>query len=258
MLHVINSKCVTVTRAFCFLWLFSLAGCQGEADQPTASPQQTSKAAKPAAKPLTLRVVDADSLNLSEVLADAIPVEPGKLEISGPVDWGLASRSSDYLARFYLDRTRRTRLPRIWITAKTIPEPAIETVTEENVIEYATDIASRLASESDQELLEAVIPMLIGNRPCARYVRQTRYKFKDGNNIRSVVAERQILVTMVAGREITLELHVLAGEIKQFRDLAYAVLAGMNFLDTTEPPPTPEEPAEDPAANADKPVPDSP
>lgn len=259
MLKVSNSKCITVARAFCILCLISLAGCQDEAAQQTTSPQQKNKAAKSAAKPLTLRVVAADALNLADVLADAIPVEPGKLELSGPADWGLASRSSDYLARFYLDRTRRTRLPRIWITAKTISEPAIETVTEENVIEYATEVAGQLANESNQELLEAVIPMLIGNRPCARYVRQTRFKFKDGNNQRSIVAERQVLVTMVAGREITVELHVLPGEIKQFRDLAYAVLAGMNFLETSsEPTPTPEEPAEEPAANKDEPETDSP
>ena len=115
--------------------------------------------------------------------------------------------------------------------------------------------------ESDQELLESVIPMLIGNRPCARYVRQTRFNFKDGNNLRSIVAERQVLVTIVAGREITLELHVLSGEIKQFRDLAYAVLAGMNFLDASnEPTPAPEEPAPNEPAEepAEEPATDSP
>ena len=256
MLHDSNSNYVTGIQTFCTLCLLFLAGCQSETDQQTSAPQKASKpAAKPAAEPLTLRTVSEDSLNLAEVLADAIPVEPGKLELSGPVDWGLAPRSSDYVARFYLDRTRRTRLPRIWITAKTISEPTIETVTEDNVIEYATQVASQLTSESDQELLESVIPMLIGNRPCARYVRQTRYKFKDGNNLRSIVAERQVLMTMVAGREITLELHVLPGEIKQFRDLAYAVLAGMNFLDAAKPPP-----ATEPAPNEapDKPATDSP
>lgn len=257
MLHVSNSKCVTVAGALCTLCVLLLIGCQGESEQQNSPTQKASKpAAKPAAKPLTLRVVNADSLKLADVLADAIPVEPGKLEISGPVDWGLAPRSSDYVARFYLDRTRRTRLPRIWITAKTISESAIETVTEENVIEYATNLASQLASQSDQELLEPVIPMLIGNRPCARYVRQTRFKFKDGTNVRSIVAERQVLVTAVAGREITVELHVLPSEIKKFRDLAYAVLAGINFIETTEP--APEESPEEPPTNEDKPETDSP
>jgi hypothetical protein len=253
VVHDSNSNYVTGIQAFCTLCLLLLAGCQGETDQQTAAPQKASKpAAKPAAKPLTLRTVSEDSLNLAEVLGDANPVETGKLEIAGPLDWGRAPRSSDYIARFYLDRTRRTRLPRIWITAETISEPAIETVTKENVIEYATQVASQLKSESDQELLEPVIPMLIGSRPCARYVRQTRFPFKDGNNQRSVVGESQVLMTMVAGRQFTVDLHVLPGDIKQFRDLAYAVLAGMNFLDAAEP-----EPAEEPATE-DKPATDSP
>ena len=254
MLQVTTSKSVTVVGTLCLLLL---TGCQSETEQSDSSTQKGSKPpAESPAKPLTLRTVTADSLRLTEVLADAIPVEPGKLEVSGPVDWGLAPRSSDYIARFYLDRTRRTRLPRIWLTAKTIPEPAIATVTKENVVEYATNVAKQLASESDQELLEPVIPMLIGNRPCARYVRKTRFKFKDGNNVRSIVAERQVLVTMVAGREFTVDLHILPGEIKQFRDLAYAVLAGIKFLDTTEP--APEDLPEEPMVTEDKPEADSP
>ena len=254
MLQVTTSKSVTVVGTLCLLLL---TGCPSETEQSDSSTQKGSKPpAESPAKPLTLRTVTADSLRLTEVLADAIPVEPGKLEVSGPVDWGLAPRSSDYIARFYLDRTRRTRLPRIWLTAKTIPEPAIATVTKENVVEYATNVAKQLASESDQELLEPVIPMLIGNRPCARYVRKTRFKFKDGNNVRSIVAERQILVTMVAGREFTVDLHILPGEIKQFRDLAYAVLAGIKFLDATEP--APEDLPEEPMVTEDKPEADSP
>ena len=254
MLQVTTSKSVTVVGTLCLLLL---TGCQSETEQSDSSTQKGSKPPEESpAKPLTLRTVTADSLRLTEVLADAIPVEPGKLEVSGPVDWGLAPRSSDYIARFYLDRTRRTRLPRIWLTAKTIPEPAIATVTKENVVEYATNVAKQLASESDQELLEPVIPMLIGNRPCARYVRKTRFKFKDGNNVRSIVAERQILVTMVAGREFTVDLHILPGEIKQFRDLAYAVLAGIKFLDATES--APEDLPEEPMVTEDKPEADSP
>lgn len=251
MLPVNKLKSVTVLGT---LGILLLTGCQRETDQPksnASAPKATKPAVKPAAEPLILRTIDADSLKLSEVLADPIPVEPGKLEVSGPVDWGLAPRSSDYIARFYLDRTRRTRLPRIWITAKAISEPTVENVTKDNVVEYATNVAKQLASESDQELLEPVIPMLIGNRPCARYVRKTRFKFKDGNNLRSIVAERQVLVTIVAGREFTVDLHILPGEIKQFRDLAYAVFAGMKFLETTKP--APEDLPEEPVVNEAKP-----
>lgn len=213
--------------------------------------------------PLTIREVSRESLQLDELLSDPFVVEPGKLEIASPLEWGLAPRSSNYVARFSYYKNRRTRLPRIWITAAPADDSEIETVTADNVIAYAEQLANQLKNESTGPLLESVKPMIIADRPCARYVRKTRFIFKDGDNERAVVAERQVLQTVVLGRQFTVELHVLPGEIRKFRDIAYAVLAGMNFLQETDPVETtpdttaPEDPDAAPG-DPDKPADESP
>lgn len=245
-----------MVRFLAISYLCLLIGCQSETGKTTTT---SAIADKPAAQvtPKKTTIRSRESLNLDETLSDAIEVEPKKLKIASPKEWGWASRSSDYVARFYLDKTRRTRLPRIWITSENLSQPKIETVTPDNVIEYASQVASRLKSESDKKLLESVKPMIIGDRPCARYVRKTRYTFRNGNKKSTLVVERQVLQTIVAGRQFTVELHVLPGDIEQFRDLAYAVLAGMTFLpesDAAGKPATDDTSEEAPA----KPETDSP
>ena len=251
MLHyrLLKFTPIVILCVFSCCWLCLLVGCQSEKTKPNSSSSTTKPSATKDAKQSstedaeqTLATRSRESLNLTTTLSDAVEVEAGKLEIASPVNWGWAPRNSQYVARFYRDKTRRTRFPRIWVTVKTLSQPTIETVTRDNVMEYAKSIAKQLKEESTAPLLESVKPMVIGDRPCARYVRKTRFKLKDGNNERSIVTERQVLQTIVSGRQFTVELHVLPGEITKFRDLAYAVLAGMNFLDTAEPGQT-EEPA---------------
>jgi len=237
--------------------LFLLTGCQSEPGPPTSP---SSEAANPVAPsttaPLTIREVSRESLHLDEVLSDPFVVEPGQLEIASPLKWGLASRSSNYVARFSYYKNRRTRLPRIWITATPADGSEIETVTADNVIAYAEQLANQLQNESKSPLLESVKPMIIADRPCARYVRKTRFIFKDGDNERAVVAERQVLQTIVQGRQFIVELHVLPGEIRKFRDIAYAVLAGINFLQEADPVET--TPANAAPGDPDKPMDESP
>lgn|GEM_PF-1913716 len=237
--------------------LLLLTGCQSEPAQETPPSSEAAKPAAPSAEtPLTIREVSGESLNLDEVLSDPFVVEPGKLEIASPLKWGLASRSSNYIARFSYYKNRRTRLPRIWITATPADGSEIETVTRDNVIEYAKQLANQLQNESKGPLLESVKPMIIADRPCARYVRKTRFIFKDGDNERAVVAERQVLQTIVQGRQFIVELHVLPGQIRNFRDLSYAVLAGINFLQEADPVET--TPADPPPVEPGKPTDESP
>ncbi len=237
--------------------LLLLTGCQSEPVPPTSpSSEATTPAAPTNATPLTIREVSRESLQLEDVLSDPFVVEPGKLEIASPLKWGLAPRSSNYVARFSYDRTRRTRLPRIWITATPADGSEIETVTADNVIAYAEQLANQLKNDSKGPLLESVKPMIIADRPCARYVRKTRFIFKDGGNERAVVAERQILQTIVQGRQFSVELHVLPGEIRQFRDISYAVLAGINFLQEADP--VESTPDKVPPGEPDKPADESP
>ncbi len=238
--------------------LLLLTGCQSQSEQTTpASPESTKPAAPATETPLTIRVVSRESLDLDQVLSDPFTVEPGQLAIASPVNWGLAPRSSRYVARFYFYKNRRTRLPRIWITSTPVDGSGIETVTHDNVIKYATTLATQFEKESKAGLLESVKPMVIADRACARYVLKTRFIFKDGNNERAVVAERQVLQTIIQGRQFIVELHVLPGELRKFRDISYAVLAAIDMLQESEPltepltEPLPDDPA---AAEPGKPA----
>ena len=234
--------------------LLLLTGCESQSEQATpSSPESTKPAAPSAETPLTIREVSRESLDIDQVLSDPFTVEPDKLAIASPVNWGLAPRSSRYVARFYFYKNRRTRLPRIWITSTPVDGSDIETVTRDNVIEYAKTLATQFEKESKTDLLESVKPMVIADRACARYVRKTRFIFKDGNNERAVVAERQVLQTIIQGRQFIVELHVLPGEIRKFRDISYAVLAGIDMLQESEPLPEPLPDDPSPAA-PDKPA----
>ena len=109
-------------------WLVATTGgCQSDSEQePAKAPDAAPVSESTSRDSFTLREVSAESLDLETVLNEPIPIEPGKLELASPVDWGMAPRSSNYIARFYFYKNRRTRLPRIWITAAVTPESGIQ------------------------------------------------------------------------------------------------------------------------------------
>jgi len=213
------------------LLIFVLAGCSSSPTSPEA-PLPSPGAG------LVIKRVDASQL---PELGNYFPaLDEDRLMLAPPIEWNWASRREGYLARMHLDKTRRVRLPRIWVTVEDPPSGATDQLTEENLVAHARFVQSRLERDGTK-LVEPVQPMVIGTVPCVRYVRATRYRVREKTS-QSLTAERQILETIQAGRRYTIDLHVHPGTILRHRDDAYAMLAGMEFLTPMTPlqPPTPD------------------
>ncbi len=200
------------------------SGC-GTSNSPTddgGSPAGAASQPAPVAEP-TVRVVEAKDLAWDA--QRAIPGrDGGRVEVSPPKDWEIPPASEKYIVWFALEA--RSPFPRILVTAE--PAEGIETVTEENLLEFTKafeqEIEEIQKANPAVKVIERVMPMVIGGRPCVRYVRLVKSR---GNRI-----QRQILITHVNGRRYTVELLVLGEEpedLKQFKDTGYAVLAGMKF-----------------------------
>lgn len=219
-----------------FTLLFILAGCSSSTTSPTST-TSTSDA--------VLQIKQVDSSQLPPLGDYFPPLDEGRLALAAPADWGWASRREGYLARIFLDKTRRVRLPRIWVT---VEDPGSETPTQlsnENLVQYARTVQSRLDRDGIK-LVEQVQPMVLGTVPCVRYVRATRFRVRDEKS-QSLTAERQILETVQAGRRYLIDLHVHPGTILRHRNEAYAMMAGMEFTIPGSVQPDPSQPEAEPA-----------
>lgn len=150
------------------------------------------------------------------------PLDEGRVEIAPPDGWGVLPRDSAYVTRFY--KENRSGLPRIDVQVEADRYGDLGTATEQNVQEFAEQVAAELKAEGSQPL-EPVLPLLLGDVPCARYVVATRLQMGE----KVVAAERQRLLVLHAGRLYTIDLLVLAQTLKKDRDAAYAVVAGLRF-----------------------------
>lgn len=201
------------------LLVFFLPGCSSSTTSPDIPP------ASPGAA-LQIKRVDTSQL---PALGDYFPpLDEGRLMLASPSEWSWASRREGYLARIFMDKTRRTRLPRIWVTVEDPRGEATGQLTEENLVAHARFVQSCLDTDNIK-LVEPVRPLIIGTVPCIRYVRATRFRVREEKS-QSLTAERQILETIQAGRRYTIDLHVHPGTILRHRDDAYAMLAGMEFI----------------------------
>ncbi|MFP6753062.1 MAG: hypothetical protein VB855_15375 [Pirellulaceae bacterium] len=201
------------------LLVFFLPGCSSSPTSPDIPPPSPGAA-------LAIKRVDASQL---PALGDYFPpLDEGRLMLAPPSQWSWASRREGYLARIFVDKTRRVRLPRIWVTVEDPRDEATGQLTEENLVAHARFVQSRLDAD-DIKLVEPVRPLVIGTVPCIRYVRATRFRVREERS-QSLTAERQILETIQAGRRYTIDLHVHPGTILRHRDDAYAMLAGMEFI----------------------------
>ncbi len=201
------------------LLVFFLPGCSSSTTSPDIPP------ASPGAA-LQIKRVDTSQL---PALGDYFPpLDEGRLMLASPSEWSWASRREGYLARIFMDKTRRTRLPRIWVTVEDPRGEATGQLTEENLVAHARFVQSCLDTDNIK-LVEPVRPLIIGTVPCVRYVRATRFRVREEKS-QSLTAERQILETIQAGRRYTIDLHVHPGTILRHRDDAYAMLAGMEFI----------------------------
>lgn len=199
-------------------WTFSLslllAGCGGSntpENQPGDNP--------PAATDLGLKRVDAAKL---PALAGHLNV--GELEVAPPEGWLPKSRGKEYLAAFVEEKG--AQIPSIVV--KEVPVlDEFEQVDEENVVEFAKALQAELSKSIGKQLLEPARPMMIGEHAFARYVR--------GATISDRPAEVQVLTTIRHGHMYQVELRVRPDQIKKYRDQAYAVGAGLKFVDPPKP-----------------------
>ena len=224
-------------RSHCWsfsILLFILAGCSSSSPGP-ATPT-------PAANtPPGIKRVDASQL---PSLGDYFPpLDEGRLKLASPAGWSWASRREGYLARIFLEKPRRVRLPRIWVTVEDPANGATDQLTEQNLVAHARFVQSRLKGDGIK-LVEQVQPLVIGTTPCVRYVRATRFRVREEKS-QSLTAERQILETIQAGRRYTIDLQVHPGTVLRHRNEAYSMLAGMEFIAPTDEEPTPEPPQEE-------------
>lgn len=174
------------------------------------------------------------------------PLDDGRIEIARPNDWEVGSRQVGYVAWFHRYKETKT-LPHIRITVEPAPPEAPQDVTKENVEEFAKWLSANVKSKlkKDEQLIEPVIPMIVGDNAVGRYVRQGRYREAD--------AEQHLLVTIQGGRMYTVQQLVIRGDLekKDVRDAAYATVAALKFNaagasltpEATFQPPTETSPA---------------
>jgi len=203
-------------------------------DGPVATSNPTSPdspAMNPATSGITSQVVHKipiEKLEIGDYMPRLDDGDGGYVEIATPEGWVPIPRNSDYLMRFH--EPKRKGLPRIELKVETRSYGDLVTVTSENVEQFAKLVAAEL---SDVEfIIENVVPMLIGETACARYVSFVRLESTAGI---TTVAERQRLMVLHNGRLYTIDLLVNQNTLRQSRNAAYAVCAGLRFGQETEP-----------------------
>lgn len=180
------------------------------------------------------------TINVNELpeLGDAIgPLDGQRIEVAPPRGWQVPPRSSQWIVRFAA--SEQTSYPSIIIRAENY-EGAFN-VSRANVDEFARQIAGSLEKDkSAAKRTVTVTPIEIG-----RFVGVScRRRGKVSSRFKSIVVERLLLDTVVAGRKYTIELQTREGDLDIYRDHLFAVAAGIKFLQ-------PESEGESPQPDAD-------
>ena len=182
-------------------------------------------------------------------LGPYLPIlDEGRIRVAIPKGWIVSPRSKNHVCQFVRSRSAQVLLPRIRITVETA-DPEIwegwESVTDDRVEAFAKVISERL---NPKTIIEPVRPMIIGEHACARYVDAARFRFRDElGNVRAVEAQRQVIQIIHDGRLYNIELHIRPGRILDFRDNAYAVVAGIQFVNAADQTQTKDEPEKETA-----------
>ena len=146
------------------------------------------------------------------------PQDEGRLEVPTPPGWFAGSRQSAVLIWFY--EKDKAGLPRIVITGEPCQREGINTITKANVLDFAKTVSTELEAK-EQEVLEEPRAVMLGDNAWVRYVLLGKYK--------NTPVDRQILRTVVDGREYVVDLQVLRETVMKHRDSAYAIAAGIKF-----------------------------
>lgn len=225
------------------LAVFVLLGCSKSQPVSKALPAQSVSIEQPTKKTKapTVSISEIIRVDATKLTVDAYlpPLDDGRIEVASPTGWRPMPRDSKYLVRFY--KQDRNSLPRLSVTVEEEAVGGISDATEENITDVVRVLGEELAAK-ETALVEPVVPMVIGGIPCARYV--SNLKLKLATN--TILAERQTLVVVRGGRRYVIDLLVLPNRLLQGKDAAYAVCAGLRFLEAAaspEPAATPETPA---------------
>lgn len=205
-----------------------LLGCGGGSDVPEDnSPVDESTSAQ-------LKSVSAAELpKLGDFLPPLPPNKP-VVRVASPATWVPKQRDASFLCAF--TEKKGQNVPAIVV--KIVEPPAVdgfENVDQENVADFAAAVQATL-----KDPLEDAVPLLLGEHAFARYVKRA--------SLNNLPVEQQVLATMKNGRMFTVELRVRPGkpeEFESYRDQAYAVAAGLEFLagadEQDKPPPAAPE-----------------
>lgn len=207
-----------------------LPACRQRADDTNkgAQSQQQSEVKQPSASPEVFKY----SLEELSQIGGYLPVlDEGRLQVAPPVDWHMASRSKDYVARFLFDQNRRLALPRITVEVAEAEATDPRNLTKENLVAHVEALTSRIDDKLRQAVQESMRPMMLGDVPCVRYV--VPKAFRQGD--RTLRGEREVLQTIRDGRVYTVSLDVNASMLLEFRADVYAVVATMKFPLAPEP-----------------------
>ncbi len=219
-----NFGTVAMMRRLAVLIVFGLLIVDG-----TACSNSRSKKANP--PPPTVKQVEV--AKLPELGHSFSPFADGRLRVAGPKGWYTSPRSKAYVCQFtFSKRPLSVPLPRIRI----LVEPAVGESWDKwkggepvDPKAFAAAIAEHVKSKP---LLEPVLPMVIGSHPCARYVDAAKFQLRQSNgSVKSVKAHRQVIYLLHDRQLYRIELHVAPGRILNYRDQAYAVVAGLKFAD---------------------------
>jgi hypothetical protein len=206
-----------VLRWIVFLLLSVLLGC----DQQRV---ETPPIEQPVAKPEVARQVLGYRVDELSAIGAYLPeLDEGRLQVAPPVDWRLAPRSNDYVARFVFDR--QSLLPMITVRVQEAEQENPGTLTRENVVSYVAALDASIDERLRSSLKEPIEPLMLGDVPCARYVQAKA--FRRGERI--IKASREVIETIRDGRVYSVELDAHVATLVEYRADAYAVMANMKF-----------------------------
>ena len=172
--------------------------------------------APPAAPKSPVRQIDGAGLPaLGEYTP---PLDAGRIEIAGPEGWQLAPRVKDYVVCFR--GSSDDQYPLVVVKAE---DASTEPLTRETAVEFAKSLATDGTAQ----------PAAIGEQVGALQLKRS----KAPGSIDQIV-ERLIFTTVYGKRTYIVELRVRQGQVQEYQDMLFAVVAGMREVDESSTEPT--------------------
>jgi hypothetical protein len=219
-------------------------GCQG-AKAP--SPGKPEAASPEAAAPIRVAKVSRERLPaLGEPFPQAL--EGGVLKLSDPpAPWLRLRYSAKRVAAW--STTPQGDFPRMILASEPAASGDPERLRADDLnglVAFAQRLRDEFAA-SGEKVVEPPTPMIIGDNAFLRYTKAGR--LPNGARV-----ERLLLMTVAAGKRYTLALETLGEQaLQEHRDTAYAVAAGMEFVEHVAPAEAPADAADPmPGASPEK------